>query len=486
MLPIAITTTRGAKLASLASPGAALAAVAAVAAVVAISSPAGAQPGSDGAAPPGAPSTQPMASAPPAGVFVPRASLELVGLTRLVARRSAQVQTEQLNLDLAGAEVQQSRLLNNPVLDAGWGTIPIGTTNPSDLPSPMLNVPNYSLGVSYTFPLGKRGPRLRRAQAMEQGARASVTATARAEAIELSRTLGALATTNMRIEGLRGLIEQGKVTISLAKSRLDAGFGTPLDVDRLELELSRVEQQVLSNESDSHAALANCASMVGTQCGPFSDGAEARAFLSAWIVRAEAAGGSIEERPDIRALDAQRRAAAAEADWARAQAIPDPTVRVGYVYDTFLISGAQRHSLNLSLSLPLPLFDRGQAQVRAAEARRTRLEAQRSRIVETARVRAESLRRALGVQQRRVATISDKMLPRARAVLADLERAANNRLLPFTDVIPARRTVNELLIDEADSFGDAFQTAVELLAITSEPPHDAAEQPAPESGGVAQ
>ena len=58
---------------------------------------------------------------------------------------------------------------------------------------------------------------------------------------------------------------------------------------------------------------------------------------------------------------------------------------------------------------------------------------------------------------------------RARAVVDDLERAANSRLLPFTDVIQARRTLDELLIEEADSYSDAFQTAVDLMAETGKP-----------------
>lgn len=421
-------------------------------------------------------SAQPSAEQGSEQVFTPKASVDLGELSRRVALRSPQLQAEQLNVDLAASEVQQSHLFNNPELDVGWGTIPIGETNPPDLKAPFANVPNYSVGLSYTIPVGKRGPRQRRATALESSARATLVASTRDQALELGKVLGTLATANLRLDGLQGLREEGQGTIELAKSRLSAGFGTPLDVDRLEIDLSRIEQQVLSNQSETMAAQASCSALVGVPCAPFESVTEARSFLMAWVRRASAPLGIIEERPDIKAIEAEGHAARAEAELARAQALPDPTVRFGYVHDRFVESGNQMNSLNLTLSLPLPIFDRGQAMERAAEARSARLAAQRSRLISSARVRADSLRKTLQLQIKRQTTITEQMLPRARAVLDDLEKAANNRLIPFTDVIPARRTVNELLLEEADSFGDAFQTAVELLALSPDPSRD---QPLP-------
>lgn len=392
----------------------------------------------------------------------------MAALERVVVRRSPLVQLDVLGREASQADLAQAKLLGNPAIDAGIGTIPLGQTNPPGLESPLLNVPNYSLGVSYQFLLGKRGPRQRRAEAAVQGATAQIEATARGQAIELSRVLGQLATARLRVEALKGLVDEGKGTVQLAKSRESAGFGAGLEVDRLEIELSRIEQQVLSAEGDIRAALSSCAGLVGQPCEQFDDGAAARAFMQAWMARALEASGAVEQRPDIKVIDAQRRTAEAEGELARAQAIPDITVRLGYMYDTFVISGNQRHSVNLTVALPLPVFDRGQAQERGAEARRAALEVLRARVIETTKVRAASLRRALELQQKRREAITGQMLPRARAVLADLERAAANRLIPFSDVIPARRVVSELQIEEADSVGDAFQTSVELLSLVPE------------------
>jgi cobalt-zinc-cadmium efflux system outer membrane protein len=398
-----------------------------------------------------------------AAVLVPTPQLDMKTLIELVTRRSTAVATESITALAARSEARQSHLLGNPVLDATWGTIPIGPTNPPGDPAPLANIPNYSVGLSYTLLLGKRGPRQDRAQALVEGANASVEAVARANALELARLLGTLAGATLKIEGLRNQMIESRDLISLAKSRLETGFGSPLDVDRLEIELHRVEQEVVATEGEELMLLAQCTNIVRQRCAPFASSADARRFVDVWVERADHAGGSVEQRPDVRALDAYGRAASAEADLGHAQAIPDPQIRVGYTRDLHTSAGAQENALSLSVTLPLPLFDHGQAMAEGAEARQDRLHDLRTSIVQTSQIRQAALRDALRVQERRRDSLEQGILPRARSVIADLQKAVNNRLLPLTDVIQARRTLNELFIQEADTYSDLFGRAVDLL-----------------------
>jgi len=395
--------------------------------------------------------------------YAPRPEDDLGTLLELVRRRSPGLQADLLAVDVARADARQARLLGNPVVDATWGTIPIGETNPPNLRSPLTDIPSYSFGVSYTFPLGKRGPRRERGDALADGWTHASDASALGRALDLARTLGRTAVTRLRIDGLRGLAEQQRAVIEIARTRLQQGFGTPLDIDRLEIELSRSEQQVLVAEADEQAGLTACAASVGIPCKAIASADDARALIVAWAKRATDGVPNVEARPDVRALDAFQRASIADAHLARAQALPDPTVRFGYTYDQFTISGNQANSLNVTLSLPITIFDHGQAQLQAAEARRARLQAQRDLTVRSSVTRVTALRELLRLQQKRQSAI-EKTLPRARAVLTDLQRAANGRLIPFTDVIQARRTLDELLVEEADSYGDSFQTSVDLIA----------------------
>lgn len=384
-------------------------------------------------------------------------------LVSIVRRRVPALQTDLLAVELARADVRQARLLGNPIFDATWGTIPIGETNPAGLDAPLANVPSYTVGVSYTFPLGKRGPRLERAEALAEGAGHVADASARARALDLARVLGRIAVTRLRIDGLRGVAAQQRAVLDIARTRLTQGFGTPLDIDRLEIDVSRNEQQVLVAEAEEQAGITACAVYVGAPCRAIGSADDARALVFAWTRRAAEAAPRVANRPDVLALGAFERASIAEADLARAQAIPDPTVRVGYTHDRFVTAGNQQNSLSLTLSVPIPIFDHGLAQREAAEARRSRLALQRSLTLSTSITRVATLRELLRLQQKRQEAI-EKTLPRARAMLDDLQRAANSRLLAFTDVIQARRTLDELLVEEADSYSDSFQTAVDLLA----------------------
>lgn len=407
--------------------------------------------------------TAPSAGASTSSPFVPTAALDLTALSKIVLARSPALQDDLLRLDLARSDVAQSRLWENPAADATWGTIPIGETNPKDLASPLANVPNYSVGLSYRFLLGKRGPRTDRALALEKSARASAEASTRNTALALAAVLGGAATASLRAERLKTLLEESRGSLDVARARVNAGSGTPLEVDRLEIELSRVEEQLLSLESDLASALAICASFVGTPCKAFPSTDEAAAFLRSFTQRAGGASLDVTRRPDVRALDAARDAAQFESSLASAQAIPDPTFRVGYTYDTFTVSGNQASSLALSVSLPLPLVDHGQAQKMAADAKESRVAAQRARLVDSARVRVDGLRNVLARTLKRQQVIETQMLPRARAVLKDLERAVSGRLIPVTDLIQARRTLGELLLQETDALSDAFRASLDLM-----------------------
>jgi outer membrane protein, heavy metal efflux system len=422
-----------------------------------------------------------QASEPPRLTFRPRTDIDLTAIMRLIVARSPALQGAQLDVDLASAERLQSTLWDNPAADFAWGTVPVGETNPAGLDSPYANIPNYGVGLSYRLLLGKRGPRQDRARALESGARATRDAVARAQALALVRLLGGLAIATMRAEGAHGILDDAQHSLELAKSRLNAAFGTPLDVDRMQIEVNRVEQLIARGEGEISASLAECAAQLGMQCEGFGSRDDAKAFLSVWVDRAGAmTAGPIEHRPDIVALGAYERAARAELRLAHAMAIPDPTLRVGFLHDRFTVSGNQMNSLNLTVVVPMPVFDHGQAQAQAASARQSRTAAQRERMIESARARIPSLRKTLEIQRQRERSIVTQMLPRARAVLQDLERAASNRLVALTDVIQARRTVHELMGEEADSMGHAFVASIELIA---QLPGGATESIEPPPGG---
>jgi cobalt-zinc-cadmium efflux system outer membrane protein len=419
------------------------------------------------AAPPASGSAS-SSSLPPtsrAPAFHPTPDLDLPKLEDLVRRRSADVEAANLEVDLAEAGRRQAGLPGNPTFDFTWGTIPVGTSNPATLQNPIAHVPNYNFGLSYTIPIGKISPRVDMADAELRGAKADRDATSRAEALQLAQVLGMLATSQLRSESLRELLGDAHREVDVAESKLKSGFGIPLDVDRLRVEQSRAEQQMLSAESDRDEALASCAALVGATCEPFSNADEARLFLEHWIDRVPKGAIRYEDRPDLRALSAYQEAAEHEGTLARNTALPDPTVRFGYTHDTFVVSGNQADSLSITVAVPLNFVDRGQAQAQAADAKRSRYGSQRARLLMATEARVPALVDRLDAQRKRQDKLTTDALPHALSVLKDVQRTETAQLVPITELIQARRAVSELVLEQADSYSDAFSAALELASV---------------------
>lgn len=401
--------------------------------------------------------------------FVPSPALSLRELKALLRARSPALQEPALQLALRRAEARQSRLMDNPVADFTAGTLPLGPTNPPNLPDPLRNVPNYQVGLSLRPDLSRRGPRQDRADAAARGAGAQLDAAIRDQALRLLRALGVMAVAGLQLSADQGLAAKAHEALGLARDRVRTGFSPPIDADRAEIEALRLDQLVIADQGRIQAAQADCAALLGLPCAPFPEAAAARSFLETWAARVPGDDLPLSARPDLQALRALRASAQAEVRLARAQLAPDPTLRLGYVYDSFLESGAHQHSLNVSISLPLPLIDRGQAAAEAAAAQAHHLGEQHRLLISASRARIAGLRHALALQQLRRDTLQRQVIPRARAILNDVSRAFAARAVTLTDVIQARRALDDLLLQEADALGEVFQTVVSLIEQTPDP-----------------
>lgn len=408
------------------------------------------------------------AQAPPE--FVPSPALDLSALMAAVRERSAALQAEHLEVDVKLAELRQSRLIDNPVLDGAVGTIPLGMPNPPELQDPLSNVPNYSVGLSLHLDLARRGARITRAERQSDAAGASRDSAVRREALRLLRILGDLALATLRLTTDQHLAAQSRSALALARDRVRTGYGPPLDADRAEIELLRLEQQIAADQGDVLTAQATCAEILGMRCARFVGEEEARQFLTSWSERADPSAApqpdlQLSERPDLRALLALGASAQADRELARAQWVPDPTLRLGYMYDRFIASGNQQHSLSVSLSLPLPLLDHGQAAAQAAVARMRRYSAQHALTMQAATVRSEALRLAMATQRQRLRSLQQQVVPRSQAILNAVRRAFEARAVPLTDLNQAHRALDELLLQEATALGDVFRLGIDLIEL---------------------
>ncbi len=377
-------------------------------------------------------------------------------LAELLWNRSPDLADARARLGGARADVRRSLLLPNPTADLSWNTIPVGKTNPSGLDHPLTNVPNYVASLSWLVEIGKRGPRQRAAESGLTAAGFSAYELLRQRYFDLLDRVAEVAAAEVRVAALSELAADAARLKDIQHERAKRGDVAGLEVDRAQLEEEKFAANLGDERQKLSAALLECSRVVGLPCEQFADRERASVFLAH---RQSKPGGTadVANRPDLRSLRAREESAKASIELAENHRIPDPTFRAGYTYDQFVVSGNQRNSVFVGVSLPLPVFDRGQGD--AMEAAANADAASRSFALlqtQAARDASRLADQAADVEQRRT-VLHDRSLPLARTVVDTLTTVVQRGGAPMQDLLMARRTLGELVIDSADLDLQAFQ-----------------------------
>jgi cobalt-zinc-cadmium efflux system outer membrane protein len=358
----------------------------------------------------------------------------------------------------------RSRLLPNPSLTASWGTIPLGHRTGDPVPG-FWDVPSYSVGVSQLIELGKRGPRQRAADAARAVSQFSVLDAYLRTFFAVLETLSDQAAAFARRAVLERLVADSRESLRLQGARADKGDLAPLEVDRLEVEHSRLLSSMREAEAASEGAAIACGSLLGARCPRFASDDQAWGFLLGHSVPLNDSTGAdepspeaphandaaaVNARPDLQALRAEHERLRAELTLAARQAIPDPVASVGVTHDQFIAAGNQSNSVNLSLTIPVPAFDRGQTEAERARRRLAINETtQQSLIASVSRGIADQ-RRQLQMLAARARLLGEQAVPRARGVVERTEEAFRRGGMAFPDVLLARRAFEELQLDRIE------------------------------------
>jgi outer membrane protein, heavy metal efflux system len=421
-------------------------------------------------------SNAPATNTAPADSAAPLALASLPdenGLAALLWERSPEFALSRARLVASQAELVRARQLPNPTLDIAANTLPVGPTNPPGL-NRLTQVPNVGAGLSSLIELGKRGPRSASAQAALASTALDVQSDLRTRTYDVLERAAEVATAEVRLAELERLAEDAARLTELQRVRAQRGDTAGLDVDRATLEETQLQGQLAEERAQLAEALLQCSQTVGLSCAPFGSREAASQFLSERLARPLPAS-EVQRRPDLLSLEAQRRSAQSSLTLARRRWIPDPTVRAGYLRDQFLISGNQRDSVGLSLSIPLPVFDHGQADALAASAQASASERARAQLTTQAERDAQTLttqRDALAARRERV---RNQTLPLAASLVKRLEATVKAGGASLQDLLIARRTYGQLLLDAADIDLAAFRVSVDLDRVRSAGPQAPAE-----------
>ena len=384
-------------------------------------------------------------------------------LSAYVWAHAPALQATRARVAAARAEADKAHLLPNPALDLSANTLPIGPLNPADLQQPWANVPNYNFGLSVLLEVGKRGPRQ---DALREAARATALDAleeVRQRTLALEDVVGDVAAAEVRVATLEHLVEDAARLTLLQRARADKGDTSALDADRAQLE----QEGTLTALADAREAVAEglrlCGEQLGVPCLPFASKEKAARFLAR---RVDFGAADVTARPDLRALEAAEASARFSQTLASRHALPDPTLRVGYVHDRFVISGNQQNSLYVGLSFPLPFFDHGQTDARAAEVAAAAAASTRQRLASSARDQLQRVDTQLATVEERQKRLKEQSLPLAESVVARLETAVNRGAAPVQELLLARRTRAEILLTQNDLDRAALHLQVEKARLT--------------------
>jgi len=381
---------------------------------------------------------------------------------------SPEVLGARMRTDFAEAEADRATRWPNPVLDAGWNTLPLGETNPPNLSQPISNVPNYQVGLSTAIELGKRGPRKAASRGGRDAARLDAHETLRQVYLDLFVTLGHVATAQERLAALSEEVADAARLTLLVHERATHGDLARLDEERSRLEEAKLRALLSDGQHQLSEALLDCGRIAGATCLPFDTTADAIAFLSTYSdpPPIDEAKQALSHRPDLRSLTAQESGALAAGQLAKAKRLPDPTVRLGYTRDQFVVSGNQKHSVSVALAIPLPFSERGQADAAIANATaRTAHELRELRQAQAVRDldRLAAQYQALRERQR---IMRGEYLPLAQSVVARLTATVKAGGAPLADLLVARRSLNELLTDASDVDRSVFEASLAISRIS--------------------
>ena len=378
-------------------------------------------------------------------------------LSRLVWERSVDLQGARARIAQARADAARAHLLPNPGLDVGYNTIPIGVHNPAN--EPFFSIPNLQVGVSELVELGKRGPRQDATAQIARAVGFDTIEQLRQRFFDVKELYADIATSQARIASFTQLVEGATRLRQLEEARAAHGETSSLDLDRAQVEEDKLRSSLAEENERLRAGLRNCTLALGDACEPFGDAAAATSFLEVLARTSEV--GRFEARPDLRALSAQADAARAAGVLAERRAIPDLTVRFGYVKDWFVTSGNQPNSLFVGVSLPLPVFDHGQHDAQAAAVLAQTSERSRVLLLESSRQSLTGIGVELTAFDERRTRLRGSTIPLAKRIVERLEEAVTRGGATLQDLILARRTLEELFIDALD-----LELATYKLSIT--------------------
>ena len=314
-------------------------------------------------------------------VFAETQKLALPQVVEVSLQNNGDLKSFREEKGIRDAGKTRAGLLPNPTLELEGGT---GALTGSSAEN------NIAIGVSQEFLLGgKRDKRLTVAERELEVYRWQLVDRERTLREEVKTVFYDAMLAEQRLKLTDRSIELNRQLLEVTKERLAAGDIPELEMNLAKVELTRSEGDRIEIERALLQTRARLFTFMGLPAGetPAISGTLDNSF-SLNKNLADFKQMALGKRPDLKVLDAEKSRGDADIDLARSETVPNLTAGLAFGRDTtsMEIGGVEgkdtAYTIGLKLSMPIPLFDRNQAGVQEARAKRSSTE---SRLTATTR-----------------------------------------------------------------------------------------------------
>ncbi len=285
---------------------------------------------------------------------------------------------------------------------------------------------------------------------------------------EVQRTVYGLAALDEAIASRESVIRTAAQLVHAARRRRQAAEVSDADVNLLEIELARFEQEkrrLVLDRGVEGVRLNRLLYRAVDAPVAISTDLAARAFDPAQV------RDVLARRPDLVRTRLEIDRARAEARLARAETWEDWTLGVGYERDRQVfrdepsvdpIGVKQDDFLGVSVNVPIPLWNRNQGRAAAARADERRARARLASLERAAEAEVEATRRRVEELSHVGREYHDSLLPRSRQNVELLERGYRQGLVAITTLVQAEQQLSDTVQRHAQTLGELRQAEVEL------------------------
>jgi len=381
--------------------------------------------------------------------------LSLGDALRLAAAKNPTLKSLGFERVAAEAQLEQAGLWPNPEFglefeEIGWD-------------APGFKESEITLSIVQGFDLfGRRGAR-------KQLARVEIDATefhTRVAAFDLYREVKrrfyTLAHAQQHLDLSRISVRLATDIVENINFRIEKGAAPQSELLLAQLEMQRTELALERAQHEKMAAEATLAALWDGQPGGVNVTTESEPDLANLMRQVASLEPKMDSTRTVMQLTRQSAIVRAERSLAVAEARPEITLSGGVKR----LEGPNSNSFVIGVSLPLPLFNRNQGTRESLEARLRSLDHQivRERLDMASAIETHSIR--LRELMHRHDTLDSLLLPTAEDAYETLRRIYEAGRLPYTQLLEAERSLNELRFEQNDVLLAIHEQIIALEGLT--------------------